>query len=797
MEEVGGSLQVPNLAIQAVGDVWFFGQNTVLQLAGSSQRQPQGLHVVFGFVNSISLTIGTVDGVQGVTAPGAQTSVHVGLGNLLTVNQPIDSSNGVTPNSGAVHLIADDMALNAGLLAGAGLVFLQPSSSSRSIDLGGPGGSALGLTDAELDRVTATWLWITSNGDIAFNAPIDAENHYAWLELRSLGPVVGSGGAAPDVTVADLQITSASIGTSSVPLRIAVGALATGTFNGDQFLAATGTVKLGGGSRFIHSTLDAASVTLTSGIFQAVDTNVLRAGLRVQGATFDIGPFNQDVQSFSLVDGTIIVELLGTGAGQVGSLRSSGAINLNNATLDLQLGSSFAPGVGSSFTILHADSGLVGTFAGLPEGSTINKAVGGKLVTFTVHYTANDAVLTVTSSVNGSPPAITSAAATTFFIGSAGSFTVMATGSPPPTLTESGTLPTGVTFDPATGILSGTPAANTAGTYPLTFAAGNGFGPDAVQAFTLTVPPVLFATGADAGGGPDVRVFDAVTHQQLFAFFPYDAGFTGGVRVAVGDVNEDGTPDVITAPGPGGGPDIHVYDGSTGQLIRQFFAYDPNFTGGVYVAAGDVNGDGFADIICGADGGGGPNVTVFSGKDGSRLLSFFPYDPAFTGGVRVAAGDVHSDGVAEIVTGAGPGGGPNVTVYRFVNGQAQVLQSYFAYDANFTAGVYVATGDVNGDGRDDVVVGAGAGGGPNVAVFDGVNGARLSSFFAFDPSFTGGVRVAAVDRTGTRRASVVAVPGPGGGPDVRALDGLSGALLDEFFAYAPAFTGGLYVAAGR
>src|SRR6185312_12451978 len=105
-------------------------------------------------------------------------------------------------------------------------------------------------------------------------------------------------------------------------------------------------------------------------------------------------------------------------------------------------------------------------------------------------------------------------------------------------------------------------------------------------------------------------------------------------------VNADGVPDIVTAPGAGGGPDIHVYDGATGQLLRQFWAFDPNFTGGVYVAAGDVNGDGFADIICGADAGGGPNVTVFSGKDNAqtRLMAFFPYDMNFTGGVRVSSG---------------------------------------------------------------------------------------------------------------------------------------------------------------
>src|SRR5262249_54964704 len=150
-----------------------------------------------------------------------------------------------------------------------------------------------------------------------------------------------------------------------------------------------------------------------------------------------------------------------------------------------------------------------------------------------------------------------------------------------------------------------------------------------------------------------------------------------------------------------------------GSSLFNFFAFDMHFTGGTYVAAGDVNGDGFADIIVGADGGGGPNVTVFSGKDGRPLGSFFPYDIHFTGGVRVAAGDVDGDGKAEIITGAGPGGGPNVTVYKFNNGQFQVIRSFFAYDPGFAAGIYVAAGDVNGDGKVDVVTGAGAGGGPN------------------------------------------------------------------------------------
>src|SRR5439155_16076687 len=136
----------------------------------------------------------------------------------------------------------------------------------------------------------------------------------------------------------------------------------------------------------------------------------------------------------------------------------------------------------------------------------------------------------------------------------------------------------------------------------------------------------LLAIGADAGGGPNVIVLDGPTKATLYNFFAYDPGFVGGVRVAVGDVSGDGFPDIITAPGPGGGPDIHVYDGRTGALIKRFWAFDPNFTGGSFVAAGDVNGDGFADIIIGADSGGGPNVAVISGKDHTVLYDFFPYD---------------------------------------------------------------------------------------------------------------------------------------------------------------------------
>src|SRR5262249_6479921 len=139
--------------------------------------------------------------------------------------------------------------------------------------------------------------------------------------------------------------------------------------------------------------------------------------------------------------------------------------------------------------------------------------------------------------------------------------------------------------------------------------------------------------------------------------------FTGGVRVAKAVSGDHVIQEIATAPGPGGGPDIRVWDAATRQLLREFMAYAPTFTGGVYVALADVNGDGVPDIITGPGTGGGPHVKVFDGKSGIELFSFLAYNAAFTGGVRVAGGDVNGDGLADIVTAPGIGGGPDVRVF--------------------------------------------------------------------------------------------------------------------------------------
>jgi 2',3'-cyclic-nucleotide 2'-phosphodiesterase (5'-nucleotidase family) len=319
-----------------------------------------------------------------------------------------------------------------------------------------------------------------------------------------------------------------------------------------------------------------------------------------------------------------------------------------------------------------------------------------------------------------------------------------------------------------------------------------------------------FVTGAGAGGQSQFKLMDASgnTMRQARAF----GTFNGPVSVAYGYLNNDGIKDIVVAAGPGGGPHVKVFDGLSGNEIASFFAYDANFRGGVNVAVGDLNGDGRLELITGAGAGGGPHVKAFAlnfsaGRATTQeVASFFAYAPSFRGGVSVAAGDVNGDGASDIITGAGPGGGPHVKAFGFgapapALGARQELASFYAYDANFRGGVSVASGNINGLGPDEIITGAGAGGGPHVKAFSRSTEGTLStvsSFFAYDPSFRGGVEVGSMMSPSDLAVSrVLTGAGPGGGPHVRGFD-LSNPLgqpneVLSFYAESPAFRGGVAV----
>jgi hypothetical protein len=297
----------------------------------------------------------------------------------------------------------------------------------------------------------------------------------------------------------------------------------------------------------------------------------------------------------------------------------------------------------------------------------------------------------------------------------------------------------------------------------------------------------LFAVGQDIGGTALVRVYheDGSPARDITPFGP---GFTGGVRVVTGDVTGDGIDDVVVAAGPGGGPEVKVYDGATWDVVRDFFAYDPGFRGGVNVAVGDVNGDQKADLVVGTGVGGGPDVKVFDGATGGLLDSFFAYEPSFRGGVNVAAGDLNGDGRADVVTGTGVGGGPRVQAFDGVTDAP--LVDFFAYDPGVRNGVTVAAGDVDGTGKAEIVTGVGVGGGPNVVVFDGTGG-LVRSFFAYDADFRGGVSVG-VARVGGA-TDILVTPGPSAGGFAQLFGGTTPTVVFQPF---PSFQGGITTGQG-
>ncbi|MFA6272190.1 MAG: FG-GAP-like repeat-containing protein [Patescibacteria group bacterium] len=315
--------------------------------------------------------------------------------------------------------------------------------------------------------------------------------------------------------------------------------------------------------------------------------------------------------------------------------------------------------------------------------------------------------------------------------------------------------------------------------------------------FSANYAPIeSILTGAGPGGGPQLRTFNYRGVTGFTAgFFGFNESFRGGTNVASGDIDGDGMDEIIVGIGSGEEPWVRVYERS-GQKITEFLAYDKNIRGGVYVASGDLDGNGRDEIITGVPEGYGPHVRVFDGRNGEVVITagFFAYDPWVRTGIRVAAGDLNGDGIDEIVTGTGYGAGTHVRTFTGT-GEMTFTPGFFVYGKDDRTGIKVAVGDVDGNGKAEIITGSGKTREPEVRMYDRF-GNFISSFAPFPSTFKNGIKIGSGDIDGDRKDEIVVGTEQGGGPQVRSFES-NGYLMYSFFAYGESFRGGVDVAVGN
>ncbi len=382
---------------------------------------------------------------------------------------------------------------------------------------------------------------------------------------------------------------------------------------------------------------------------------------------------------------------------------------------------------------------------------------------------------------------------------------------------------TGVSFGGMTPVIQSitpttitlTVPTGTPGTVNVTVSNAGGTSPtSAASQFTYSnsinlVGVTQYAVGSDPGG-PDVATLFNPDGSVSQTYTPFP-GTTGGLRTVVGDFSNDGASDVAFGTGPGQTAEVKVIDGKTGAVLFDVRPFG-TFTGGVFVAAGSITGDGLDSLVITPDQGGGPRVEIYAPVTFTEFANFYGInDSGFRGGARAAVGDINGDGYGDLVVAAGFEGGPRISVYdgkALTEGQqVHLVGDFFAYSTTLRNGSYVAVGDVNGDGHADIIIGAGPGGGPEVEILNGetllTQGAvaaladPLANFYSGDPNNRGGVRVAVKNLDNSGDAGLVTGPGDGGGSGVQAYDGASLAAGSDSPTYGfvtyPGYVGGIYV----
>lgn len=292
------------------------------------------------------------------------------------------------------------------------------------------------------------------------------------------------------------------------------------------------------------------------------------------------------------------------------------------------------------------------------------------------------------------------------------------------------------------------------------------------------ITPVL-VVGARTGKQPFVQVRGTDgTLQFQFTPFPTIKSAVKEVRLATGDANDDGIEDVYVVPGPGIAGVVKIFSGVDGTLLRTWAAYPFPHTKGLSIATSDINGDGVPDVFLGTERGASPLVTVWDGKTEQLIKSFVAPNASSNSGVKVAAGDVNGDGIADVITTPGIGyDRANIRIMAHDAVTGAVLQNFVVKPTNrYDHQLALSAADLNGDGLAEVMLTSTRSGLTELRTFD--QGLQIATAGASSVKLrTSAFNLTAKDINGDGVADLLFAGASGQAPRLKAINTVTGQTI--------------------